>query len=339
MSAANETAQPARRGRAKADIDESLVPIVEAILQRRRAVTLDMMTDILQDGDSLINDDWDQAAEDEIEAEWQASDRKSSSDHVGTRKKNDDPLRDLWRICVRIFGQTPPVLLSPCNWVQFVPKIVKDTFRLSCDLFTKDACNAIADQIVHPIWQQDHRPFIHALIYAANCRIGGTRNFRLLFFQDESCPALQSLNATLNTIVDEQLPRTVHQLHAEARQTAIARREEPSLFSDLAYRIGELASAERSPLEYERTLIQGNILPFKMADLDCMKKAIDELALSDDGRVGYPVKAISDAFKALKRDEVPTRDQLREFDARACKQRLRKMKRRQLHGSASTSFD
>lgn len=47
MSAANETAQPARRGRAKADINESLMPIMEAILQRRRAVTLDMMTDIL----------------------------------------------------------------------------------------------------------------------------------------------------------------------------------------------------------------------------------------------------------------------------------------------------
>ncbi|EXA38204.1 hypothetical protein FOVG_10172 [Fusarium oxysporum f. sp. pisi HDV247] len=323
MSAANETAQPARRGRGKADIDESLVLIVEAILQRRRAVTLDMMTHILQDGDSLINDDWDQADEDAVEAEWQGSDRKSSSDHVGTRKKNDDPLRDLWCVCVRIFGQTPPVLLSPYNRVQFIPEIVKDTFRLLCDLFTKDACNAIADLIVHPIWQQDHRPFIHALIYAANCRIGGMRNFRLLVFQDESCPVLQSLNATFSTIADEQLPRTVHQLHAEARQTAIARREEPSLFSDLTYRIGELASAERSPLEYERTLIQGNIFPFKMTDLDCMKKAIDELALSDDGRVGYPVKAVSDAFKALKRDEVPTRDQLPTRDLRGGASRSR----------------
>ncbi|EXM26243.1 hypothetical protein V3481_013961 [Fusarium oxysporum f. sp. vasinfectum] len=122
MNTTNNDPQAARRpGRPlAAEIDESLVPIIETVLQRYRAITLDAMTDILQDGDSLINDDWDQADEDEIEAKWQRSERKKSSDHVGTRKKNDDPLRDLWRVCVRFFKQTPPVLFSPYNRLQFV---------------------------------------------------------------------------------------------------------------------------------------------------------------------------------------------------------------------------
>ncbi|KAG5821634.1 hypothetical protein H9Q74_000011 [Fusarium xylarioides] len=342
MSAANETALPTRRRRLKADdIDESLVPIVEAILRSHPVVTLDEMTDIIQDGDNIINDDWSQAEEDEIEAEWQASGRKISSDHVGTRLKNDDPLRDLWRVCVRFFRQTPPVLLSEYNWLQFVPKIVKGSFRLSCDLFTKDACHAIADLIVHPIWGQDHRPFIEALIYAANCRVGRTRNFGWLVNPDEPCPALQSLNAILDANTNEQLPRTVHQLHTEARVTVLARGEISSLFSDLIYRVGEAARAERSLSDYEKDLLQRKVFPFKMADLDCIKQAIDGLASSDDVRVGYSVKTMSDAFKVLKSDEVPARDQLHNRSRATTRDLQRDADRsrspRLSHGSARTS--
>ncbi|RKK77894.1 hypothetical protein BFJ69_g5891 [Fusarium oxysporum] len=312
MNTTNNDPQAARRpGRPlAAEIDESLVPIIETVLQRHRAVTLDAMTDILQDGDSLINDDWDQADEDEIEAKWQRSERKKSSDHVGTRKKNDDPLRDLWRVCVRFFKQTPPVLLSPYNRLQFVPKIEKDSAALSCHLFTKGACNAIADLILHTVWQQDHRPFVHTLIYAANCRVGGTINFRWLPFPDAPCPVLQSLNATLQSFKGKELPKTVHQLHIYARNAAIEEREEPSIFSDLMYGIGESATVEKFPSMRDLDLLRHNIIPFRITDVECIQKTIDAFAYSDE-RVSYSVKAVADAFKLLKRDEVPTRDQLR----------------------------
>ncbi|KAG6986167.1 hypothetical protein FocnCong_v004622 [Fusarium oxysporum f. sp. conglutinans] len=258
MNTTNNDPQAARRpGRPlAAEIDESLVPIIETVLQRHRAVTLDAMTDILQDGDSLINDDWDQVDEDEIEAKWQRSERKKSSNHVGTRKKNDDPLRDLWRVCVRFFKQTPPVLLSPYNRLQFVPKIEKDSAALSCHLFTKGACNAIADLILHTVWQQDHRPFIHTLIYAANCRVGGTINFRWLPFPDAPCPVLQN--------------------------AAIEEREEPSIFSDLMYGIGESATVEKSPSMRELDLLRHNIIPFRITDVECIQKTIDAFAYSDE---------------------------------------------------------
>ncbi|SCV54018.1 uncharacterized protein FFB14_13426 [Fusarium fujikuroi] len=117
MNSANDQAQTVKRSgrRSAADIDENLIPIAEAILRSHHSVPLHEMTDILRDGDSLINEDWKQDDEDAIEARWQASRRKKSSDHVGTRDKNDGPLRDLWRVCVRFFKQMPPVLLSPFN--------------------------------------------------------------------------------------------------------------------------------------------------------------------------------------------------------------------------------
>ncbi|WKT48467.1 hypothetical protein QSH57_013397 [Fusarium oxysporum f. sp. vasinfectum] len=316
-----------------AEIDESLVPIIEAILQRHRAVTLDTITDILQD-EVPLHEDWDQAAEDMIEDQWQKSERKKSSDHVGTRGNNDDPLRDLWRVCVRFFRQAPPILLSSYNRLQFVPK--RNRSILSYHLFTNEACKAISDLVAHIVWQQDHRPFVHTLIYAANCRVGGKINFRWLPFPDAPCPVLRSLSATLQSFDDEELPKTIHQLHIDARNAAIEEREEPSIFSDLMFGIGESATVEKSPSKHELDLLRHNIIPFRITDVECIQKTIDAFAYSDE-RVSYSVKSVADAFKLLKRDEVPTRYQLRELDARACKQMLRIIARPGLHGTAESN--
>ncbi|KAF5603653.1 hypothetical protein FPCIR_1250 [Fusarium pseudocircinatum] len=298
-----------------ADIDQTLVPIVEAILQRHRAVTLDMMTDILQDGNSLMNEDWKQGDEDGVEARWQRSERKKSSDRVGTRGKNDDPLRNLWRVCVRFFKQTPPLLFSPFNRLQFVPRTEKDTAVFTCHLFSKEACNAIADLIVHPIWQQDHRHFVNVLTYTANLRVGGTTNFHWLPLPHVVCPVLRSLNATLALLNDEDLPKTIHQLHLEADYAAIEYQGEPSFFSDFMISIADYVTVEKSPTSRELQLMRHNIIPFRITDVECIQKAIDGFAYSDVRLgVGRYVKAVSDAFKVLKRDEVPATDQLREFD-------------------------
>ncbi|RKK15380.1 hypothetical protein BFJ65_g11913 [Fusarium oxysporum f. sp. cepae] len=335
MNAASNDSQAARRpgGLLAAEIDESLVPIIEAILQRHRAVTLDTITDILQDEEPL-HDDWDQAAEDMIEDQWQKSERKKSSDHVGTRRTNDDPLRELWRVCVRFFRQAPPILLSSYNRLQFVPK--RNRSILSYHLFTNEGCKAISDLVVHTVWQQDHRPFVHTLIYAANCRVGGRSNFRWLPFPDAPCPVLRSLSATLQSFDDDELPKTIHKLHIDARNAAIEEREEPSVFSDLMYGIGESTTVEKFPSKHELDLLRHNIIPFRITDVECIQKTIDAFAYSDE-RVSYSVKAVADAFRLLKRDEVPTRDQLRELDARACKQILRIVARPDREQPASRS--
>ncbi|RKL47880.1 hypothetical protein BFJ70_g2247 [Fusarium oxysporum] len=336
MNAASNDSQAARRpgGLLAAEIDESLVPIIEAILQRHRAVTFDTITDILQDEEPL-HDDWDQAAEDMIEDQWQKSERKKSSDHVGTRRTNDDPLRELWRVCVRFFRQAPPILLSSYNRLQFVPK--RNRSILSYHLFTNEGCKAISDLVVHTVWQQDHRPFVHTLIYAANCRVGGRSNFRWLPFPDAPCPVLRSLSATLQSFDDDELPKTIHKLHIDARNAAIEEREEPSVFSDLMYGIGESTTVEKFPSKHELDLLRHNIIPFRITDVECIQKTIDAFAYSDE-RVSYSVKAVADAFKLLKRDEVPTRDQLRELDARACKQMLRIVSRPGIHGTRLDSY-
>ncbi|KAG5752326.1 hypothetical protein H9Q72_011789 [Fusarium xylarioides] len=342
MNNANDHSQAAKKsGRVTAaHIDNSLRPIVQSILQRHDPVTLDMMTNIFQDGDSLINADWKAGDEDGIQAKWQRSERKKSSDRAGTRKKNDDPLRDLWRVCVRFFKQTPPVMLSPVNRLQFVPKIEKDTAALSCHLFTKDACRAIADLIVHPVWQQDHRLFVDALIYTANLRVGGKTNFHWLPLPHIDCPVLHRLNATLRSIEDGELPKTLHQFHTEASNVAPEYGEEPSFFSDFIISIADHVIVERSPTMRELELLRHNIIPFRITDVECIQKTIDGFSGYDERLgVGRTVKAISDIFKELKTDKVPTTDQLREFDARACKQMLRMAARPDIHGSLALSPD
>ncbi|RKL48134.1 hypothetical protein BFJ70_g2491 [Fusarium oxysporum] len=85
--------------------------------------------------------------------------------------------------------------------------------------------------------------------------------------------------------------------------------------------------------------LRNGVVPFNGSDLVTMKKAIDSMA-STDPRIGYPVRAAYDAFKAAKdTDDVLLRKRLREFDARACKQVLRMADRPDNRGAASLSPD
>ncbi|KAF5644470.1 hypothetical protein F52700_2469 [Fusarium sp. NRRL 52700] len=333
MSAASDDSQHATKSDrlSVGNIDESILLIVEAILQRHRPATPDMITDILQDGDSLMNED-----EDGIQAKWQRSERKKSSDQIGTRSTDDDPLRDLWHVCIRFLKQTPPVLFSPFNRLQFVPEIEDDSAVFSCHLLSEEACHAIADLIVHPVWQQDHRYFINVLLYTANLRVGGKINFRWLPLPHVDCPVLQALNARLQSMEDEQLPQTIHQLHRQVDVAAIEDRHEPSFFSDLMISISGFVNVEKSPTMRELELLRHNIIPFRITDLECIQKVLDAFAYSDERvGVGLYVKDVADALKVLRKDEEPTEDQLRELDARACKRMLRMVARPDIYASQS----
>lgn len=76
------------------------------------------------------------------------------------------------------------------------------------------------------------------------------------------------------------------------------------------------------PSKRELDLLRHNIIPFRITDIEYIQKIVDAFAYSDE-RVSYSVKAVADAFKLLKRDEMPTRNQLRGLDAHAYKQMRR----------------
>ncbi|KAF5643755.1 uncharacterized protein FTJAE_3054 [Fusarium tjaetaba] len=303
---------------ARADFSEELWALVCSIYEENEKISLETVEGIIGDAEPVIRDRWDQQSEDQMQAQWQTSLRKESSDVIGTRGNNDFHYRYLWRFCLRFLHQAPPIMLSPLNRLQFVPK--RNRLLITSHLFTLDACLDLTQLVIHPIWEQNYRRFIDTLHYAATYRVGALRNFDWTFFDEDCCPALQILNDNLTAVEGPQLPHTVHELHVDARNAVVARGETPGVFSDLVCRIGELATVARFPSASERAQLTNGVVPFNGSDLEVMKKAIDSLAPTEP-KIGYPVKAVYDAFKAAKGTaDVLLRERLREFDERACKQ-------------------
>ncbi|KAF5700422.1 hypothetical protein FMUND_14334 [Fusarium mundagurra] len=296
----------------RADVSEELWALVCSTYEENEKMTLDTIEGIIGDAEGVVRRRWDQQSEDEMEAKWQTSLRKKSSDVIGTRGNNDFHYRDLWRFCLRFLHQAPPIMLSPLNRLQFVPK--RNLPITTSHLFTLGACLSLTQLIIHPIWEQNYRRFIDTLHYAATYRVGAFRNFDWTFFDEDACPALQILNHNLME-VEGPLPDTVHKLHVDARNVVVARGETPGVFSDLLCRIGELATVNESPSAGEQAQLENGIVPFNGSDLEVIKKAIDSLAATEP-TIGYPVQAVYDAFKAAKNTaDVLLKERLREFDA------------------------
>ncbi|KAF5575868.1 hypothetical protein FPCIR_12919 [Fusarium pseudocircinatum] len=318
MSVSNNNPPPPT-GRQKREIDNRLLDFVEARYGENSEVTLEMVTEIIGDRDPVNDDDWDQAAEDRMIARWEVSSRKTSSDKVGTRKNNDDPLREVWRFCLRFMKQAPPIMLSPVNSLQFMPARKKD-FVLSSDLFTLTACGTLAKLFIHPLWRGDYRTFVDAVKFTALCRVNARTNVSLSLWWPNHCPVIQELNARLmRADTGPGLPDTLQDLHVAARETVSGSVDSESVFSEVLFRIGQTVVAE-SPSQAEKAELRQGIIPFQGKDLDVIKKAIDDLALTDD-RVQFSVEDVYAAFKLVgHRLELPSKLQLQSFDARACKQ-------------------
>ncbi|KAF5974279.1 hypothetical protein FBULB1_7837 [Fusarium bulbicola] len=334
MSASNNNPPPKKAGRQpKIELDDRLTSFVEARYADNDRVTPEMVTQIIGDGDPVGdgNDGWDQAAEDRMIARWEESSRKKSSDKVGTRGNNDDPLREVWRFSLRFMKQAPPIMLSPINGLQFMPAHQKgSSFALSCDLFTLAACGTLSKLVVHPLWSGDYRPFLDALIFAALCRVDARANIRLSLRWPRDCPVIQELNTRLEEAANthEVLPKTLDKLHVAARETVYGNgnKDQESVFSEALFRIGKTAVAE-SPSAAELAQLSEGIVPFQSKDLDVIRKAIDELASTDD-RIQFSVEEVHAAYKYVgHRGEIPSRQLLQSLDARACKQVFRMTER------------
>ncbi|KAF5660241.1 hypothetical protein FCIRC_12204 [Fusarium circinatum] len=314
MSERNDDREPAGRlGQPPTgDFSDGLESLVRSIYEENEKITLGTAEDIIGDAESVVNKRYDQQSEQQIEARWQASERKASSDVIGTRGNNDFPSRNLWNFCLRFMGQAPPMMLSPLHCLQFVP-VQKSV--LTSHLFSHEVCMSLARLIVHPVWEQNHYRFIDTLLYAANYHVGALQNFRWTFFTEDGGPAWEILNNNLMAVGGPQLPNTVHELHVDARNTVIARGETPGVFSDLLCRIGEIATVSRSPSSTELERLKNGVVPFNGRDLEVMEKAIDSMA-STEPKIGYPVQVVYGAFKAAKdTNDALLKRRLREFDA------------------------
>ncbi|KAF5233166.1 hypothetical protein FANTH_12642 [Fusarium anthophilum] len=337
MSERNDDREPAGLGQPPTgDFSDELESLVRSIYEENEKITLGTVEDIIGDAESVVNKRYDQQSEQQIEAQWQASERKASSDVIGTRGNNDFPSRNLWNFCLRFMGQAPPMMLSPLHCLQFVP-VQKSV--VTSHLFSHGVCMSLARLIVHPVWEQNHYRFIDTLLYAANHRVGALQNFRWTFFTEDGGPAWEILNENLMAVGGPQLPNTVHELHFDARNIAIARGETPGVFSDLLCRIGEIATVSRSPSSSELERLKNGVVPFNGRDLEVMEKAIDSMA-STEPKIGYPVQVVYNAFKAAKdTDDALLKGRIREFDARACKQVLRIAARPENRGTVILSPD
>ncbi|KAF5600419.1 hypothetical protein FPANT_2434 [Fusarium pseudoanthophilum] len=315
-------------GRPRREIDDRLLDSVQARYEENARVILEMVTGIIGDGDPVGDDGWDQAAEDRMIARWEASSRKTSSDKVGTRRNNDDPLREVWRFCLRFLKETLPIMLSSINGLQFMPARMpprpagparQRDIALSSDLFTLSACGTLSKLVVHPLWYGDYHIFLDALKFAALCRVDAKANIVSSLRWPAHCPVIQGLNARLIEGTGSVLPDTLQNLHLAARGAASGSEVRESVFSEVLFRIGLTAVAE-SPWKAEKTQLRQGIIPFQGKDLDVIKNAIDELASTDD-RVQFSIEEVYIAFKSVgTRGEIPSREQLQSLDARACKQ-------------------
>lgn len=322
------------------EIDTLLLESIEARYAENVEVTLQMVTEIIGDEDPVGDEGWDQDVEDSITVSWETSLRKRSSDKVGTRGNNDDPLRELWRFCLRFMKEAPPIMLSPMKGVQFMPAPQIGDFATSSHLFTQAACSTLAKLVVHPLWSGEYRPLVDALKFAALCRVDAKANINLSLRWPAHCPVIQELNGRLmeagNT--SQSLPETLPKLHMAARETVSGSGERESVFSEVLFCIGQTAVAE-SPSKAEKAQLRQGVIPFQGKDLDVIKKEIDELALTDD-RMPFSVEDVHTAFKFVgHRSEIPSRQLLQSLDARACKQVFRMSEWPDLFGSVCVPSD
>ncbi|KAG4277216.1 hypothetical protein FPRO04_07513 [Fusarium proliferatum] len=193
MSAPNDNPPPPSDAgqQVREEVEDRLMRSVQARYAENAEVTLEKVTEIIGDEDPVANEDWDQTAEDRIEALWEASKRKTSSDKLGTRGNNDDPLCELWRLCLRFMKQAPPIMLSPINGLQFTGERQSAT---SGDLFSKPACQAMSKLLAIRSRSRSHlrSPSLHE----------SDREFRPLPQRQSSYPA--DFSSRQSSVADEE---------------------------------------------------------------------------------------------------------------------------------------
>jgi hypothetical protein len=280
---------------------------------------------------------WAQADEDKVLARWDGCERKAASDAIGEKAaKYFGPLRELWKVCLRIFKLSPPIMLSPINGLQFVPRRLLAGSH-SHHLFSPEACRSMAALTVHPIWKQDYQCFIDAVYYAVICRLDAFRKFTP---KDDECPVLRMLNRQIDLEDGPMLREPLHQMHSNARKAVKRQRngDKPSALSNLLYTLGKSIETVDSTkiTKSEAESLQQDILPFNLQGLKSLKNAIDTMKKAQH--------KVDDTYKAYRElvdlsEELPSRDHLSQWDARAAKHLFRRFENEARFGSSTPGPD
>ncbi|KAF5571345.1 hypothetical protein FPHYL_521 [Fusarium phyllophilum] len=316
MASFNRTNSPwAVRG-----IPDNVLELARTIREQNPPVDEVTVNRILGDLQPHFDNKWTQAMEDEVERKFQTSGHPQYSGAFCSA--HFQPLCELWRVSLRIFRQAPPMMLSRLNSVQFVSQRPNKNSSAQY-VFTNAACQQLSALVVHPVWQQTSHLFLDALAFAGICRLNVLRDLRLRFGdKDKTCPALRRLNEELDSLTGDELRLSLHEAHKEAREAALTRGEQPSAFSDLLFRIGQIA-AQYQPSNAEEGALGNMIVPFNLQDIQVLIGAIDGMNWKDPA-FAYKVTEVYEAFKQERdRNEMPRMSQLHNFHVRAVKQTMR----------------
>ncbi|KAF4958519.1 hypothetical protein FGADI_2319 [Fusarium gaditjirri] len=303
-----------------ARIPDNALNLARKILAQNPPVNEATVNRILGEPHPHFDNDWTRAKEDAVERKFQTAGHLQSSEMIeGAGFK---PLRELWRVSLRIFGEAPPIMLSRLSWIQFVPESPESDSRAE-HVLTPQMCRELSALIVHPIWQQDSGLFVDALTFAAVCRLNVLRDLRQRFGDKaQTCPALRRLNTELDSLDGNDLRMPLHDIHKKAREATLAEDQQPSALSDLLFQVGRIATHHR-PSAAEEELLRDIVVPFNEQDTKALKEAIDSTEWSDPG-FDYKVTDVYQAFKGKRgTDDMPLMSQLRKFHVRAVKQALR----------------
>ncbi|KAH7252524.1 hypothetical protein BKA59DRAFT_510624 [Fusarium tricinctum] len=190
----------------------------------------------------------------------------------------------------------------------------------------------MAALIVHPIWQQDYQRFIGVLSYAVICRLDECRKFAP---RDDECPVLRILNQRIDLEEGLMLREPLHKMHSEARKAVRRQRngDKPSALSNLLYALGKSITT-MDPTKNEAESLEQDILPFNLQDLRSLKDAIDKQAQ-------HKFDESYTTFKELVNlsVELPSKNDLRQWDARAVTYLFRRYENEARFGSVTPGPD
>ncbi|KAL5598133.1 hypothetical protein FOBRF1_011926 [Fusarium oxysporum] len=224
-----------------------------------------------------VDAQWGPEDDDAIAVEWDQSPQKANS--LVFKPAQHGSLLTLFKVCLRLYKTTPITILSPYHSLRYHP--VSPNGMGNKWVYSKSFCDELTALIVHPFWESDADLFATALQWTVICRLDDRRLWsgRL----NKPCTALDSVYEEVQRCYEhnEALSCSYHEMHASERELILERGESPGEWSDLFYRIGELASkvtAAKPDDEFLR-LLGLPVLPVTISDLRLLNEALSSTEL------------------------------------------------------------
>ncbi|KAM0542125.1 hypothetical protein ACHAPJ_012950 [Fusarium lateritium] len=312
---------PKKRGRRpKADLavgqSEENLQRVRVLLEGCPQAKWDDMDGIVSPMVCPPGDDWTQADEDAITAEFEASSMKDEAKKSGTQ--GFSYLLTLWKTSIRVLKRSPLDLISVKHHLRYQALPPSET--QSVGIYSRSFCESLTMLIAHPFWRANPMSFGLALEYAVLSRL--KYDYYWPIREGTTNSPLDILRNDLRKMRPRKLLKPIHDMHVDARRLALKYNMGPCSLSDILYHIGQVASRSTSSHVPDPLTGTERTLPLTGDDLKNIIEALDRMEALK--LRGCSVKEAYDCYEALKKgNDLPTRKQLPELFERACKQELR----------------